>query len=202
MIKNVTAKGVVFDFGGVISASPMASWNQTLYPYAEKVGLSRAAILAGFTKYRRYWDRGVWSFNDVYRHIFFDAGLPPPSDEILAGIWERDAMSWVAHLRLDTLNWMRELKAQGFKLGILSNMSPDFYEKLYVPACRAYRELVEVEVISGLVRLVKPDPLIYAWTARQMNLAPAELLFVDDTAANVEAARAGGWQAEVYPAAK
>ena len=94
---------------------------------------------------------------------------------------------------------MRRLKASGKKLGVLSNMSPDFHERLFVPRASAYRALVDAEVISGLENLYKPERPIYDLAATRMELPPERLLFVDDTPSNVEAARRYGWQSEVYP---
>ena len=93
---------------------------------------------------------------------------------------------------------MRMLKAQGKKLGILSNMSPDFHDRLFVPRAAEYRALADVEVISGLEKLYKPERPIYDLTQRRMGLSPERLLFLDDTPVNVNAARSYGWQAEVY----
>ena len=103
------------------------------------------------------------------------------------------------HIVMVTLELMRRLKAVGKKVGILSNMSPDFHERLFVPRAAAYRALADAEVISGLVKLYKPEKPIYDLTARRMGLPPERLLFVDDTPSNVEAARRYGWQSETYP---
>ena len=67
-----------------------------------------------------------------------------------------------------------------------------------MPRCGAYRALADVEVISGLEKLYKPDPAIYRLCEERMGLPPAKLLFFDDYPENVAAARALGWQAEVY----
>jgi 2-haloacid dehalogenase/putative hydrolase of the HAD superfamily len=48
-------------------------------------------------------------------------------------------------------------------------------------------------VVSGEVGLSKPDPRIFALTAQRAGLTPAELLFVDDSAVNTEAAAACGY---------
>ena len=80
------ADGYVFDFGGVISVSPMPKWDRTLYPYCESVGLDRRFVKDGFQKYRRLWDGDHISFRAMYDRIFADAGLPPPDDEVISGI--------------------------------------------------------------------------------------------------------------------
>lgn len=188
--------GVVFDFGGVISASPLEGW--ALYPFCADRGVDHAAVMAGWRNYRHLWDGGFIAFDEMYRRIFADAGRTL-SEADLETLWEIDAVSWIRDLRPETLELMRVLKSQGKKLGILSNMSPDFHERLFVPRAAAYRSLVDVEVISGLERLYKPERPIYDLTQRRMGIATDRLLFFDDTPKNVDAARAYGWQAEIYP---
>ena len=190
------ADGVVFDFGGVISVSPVEGW--ALYPFCAARGVDRAAVAAGWRNYRHLWDGGFISFDEMYRRVFADAGRSI-SDADIEELWEIDAVGWIRNLRPETLELMRTLKAQGKKLGILSNMSPDFHERLFVPRAAEYRALVDAEVISGLERLFKPERPIYDLTQRRMGLPAERLLFFDDTPKNVDAARAYGWQAEVYP---
>jgi 2-haloacid dehalogenase len=52
--------------------------------------------------------------------------------------------------------------------------------------------------VSGDVRMVKPDAAIYRHHAETFGLKPEATLFFDDNPANVEAARAAGWNAENY----
>lgn len=192
--------GVVFDFGGVISYSPLGDeW--PLYPYCAKLGLDRAGVDAGWQKYRHLWDGGFISFNEMYRRTFADAGLAV-TDAQLEDIWELDAVGWIRDLCPDTLALMRRLKSDGKKLGILSNMSPDFHERLFVPRCAEYRALMDAEVISGLHRLYKPEEPIYRLMERLIGLPPERLLFLDDTEKNVLAARRYGWHAELYRSAR
>ena len=193
------AKGVVFDFGGVISFSPRtADW--PVYGYCESLGVSRAVFDEGWRKYRARWDGGVCTFAEMYEWIFADAGRPPPTPAQLERLWTLDACSWVARLSPHTLALMEDLKASGRKVGILSNMAADFHARLFSDRCAAYRALADAEVISGLVRLVKPERPIYDLAAKRMGLAPRDLLFLDDTAENVAAARRWGWRAQVFSA--
>ena len=48
-------------------------------------------------------------------------------------------------------------------------------------------------VVSGEVGLCKPDPRIFALTAERAGLEPHELLFVDDSSVNTDAAAACGY---------
>ena len=193
--RAASADGVVFDFGGVISVSPMEGWE--LYPFCAARGVDRTTVAAGWKRYRHLWDGGFISFDEMYRRIFADAGVEISAAD-LEELWEIDAVGWIRNLRPETLDLMRMLKAQGKKLGILSNMSPDFHDRLFVPRAADYRALTDVEVISGLEKLYKPERPIYDLTQRRMGLSPERLLFLDDTPVNVNAARSYGWQAEVY----
>ena len=193
--RAASADGVVFDFGGVISVSPMEGWE--LYPFCAARGVDRTTVAAGWKRYRHLWDGGFISFDEMYRRIFADSRVEISAAD-LEELWEIDAVGWIRNLRPETLDLMRMLKAQGKKLGILSNMSPDFYDRLFVPRAADYRALADVEVISGLEKLYKPERPIYDLTQRRMGLSPERLLFLDDTPVNVNAARSYGWQAEVY----
>jgi 2-haloacid dehalogenase len=48
------------------------------------------------------------------------------------------------------------------------------------------------------VRLIKPDPAIYAHHTETFGLTPAATLFFDDSQKNIDAARAAGWKAELF----
>ena len=189
--------GVVFDFGGVMTVSSKDDeW--PVYAYCAKFGVDRAAVDRGWQRYRNLWDGGFISFAELYGRTFADAGVTIGAAQ-LDDLWELDAADWFRTMRTDTLALMRRLKASGKKLGVLSNLSPESYERLFVPRCAEYRALLDAEVISGLELLYKPEEPIYRLMERRMGLPPARLIFLDDTEANVLAARAFGWRAEVYP---
>ena len=57
-------------------------------------------------------------------------------------------------------------------------------------------------VVSGVERLVKPDPAIFRLAAARFGYNPAAMLFIDDNAANVAAARACGWHAHHFAGAE
>ena len=195
--KCADVDGVVFDFGGVMTASPMDD-DWPVYAYCAKFGVDRAAVDRGWQRYRNLWDGGFISFAELYGRTFADAGVAIGAAQ-LDDLWELDAADWFRTMRTDTLALMRRLKASGKKLGVLSNLSPESYERLFVPRCAEYRALLDAEVISGLELLYKPEEPIYRLMERRMGLPPARLIFLDDTEANVLAARAFGWRAEVYP---
>jgi putative hydrolase of the HAD superfamily len=52
--------------------------------------------------------------------------------------------------------------------------------------------------LSCEIRACKPSPEAFAAVEASLGLPPGEILFIDDTAANVEAARARGWDAILF----
>lgn len=193
------AKGVVFDFGGVISLSPLGDGG-ALHAYCASLGLTRESFDDGWRKFRAKWDGGECTFAELYRLTFENAGLPPPTDAQLKELWRLDAEGWVRTISPRTLGLMRDLKAAGKKIGILSNMSEDFHDILFVPRCAEHIALADAKVISGMEHLVKPDRPIYDLMAKRLGLEPRDLLFLDDTESNVSAARRWGWRSLVYRA--
>lgn len=53
-------------------------------------------------------------------------------------------------------------------------------------------------LISGEVGVTKPDPHIFGLCEQRFGLDPEQLVFIDDSPVNVEAARAVGWDAVLF----
>ena len=96
----------------------------------------------------------------------------------------------------DNVAIVGDLIDRGIDVTALTNWAPDTFAEAEVrfPILRRFRGIT----VSGRVKLVKPDPAIYALHAQTFGLAPDATLFFDDNPANVEAARTVGWHAEQY----
>ena len=93
----------------------------------------------------------------------------------------------------DTVALLARLRRAGRPLYFLSNMPAPYAEHL--ERTHGFLRCFESGVVSARVRQIKPEPGIYDTAARWFGAAPADLLFIDDVADNVHAARAAGWQA-------
>jgi HAD superfamily hydrolase (TIGR01509 family) len=88
---------------------------------------------------------------------------------------------------------LRRLKAAGSRVHALSNFA---HEKFALTAeVYPFLRMFDVAVISGHEGVAKPDRRIFELLAGR---APGELLFVDDSPGNIEAARAFGLEAVLY----
>lgn len=178
-------RAVVFDYGMVLSGQPDTSIMAELL---RKSGLPPVQAEALYRKYRRDYDRGSLSGIDYWRRIFADAGLEKSPEEI-AGMTSLDARMWtVFDPRL--LEWQLQLKQNGLKTAILSNIGDAVKESIV--GTFPWIEGFDVLVWSYEHRLLKPEPAIYQLVLRQLNTEPAETLFIDDVEENIDAARALG----------
>lgn len=86
---------------------------------------------------------------------------------------------------------MRKLKAQGTPVLALTN----FGNETLSIARGLFDFLNEFDhmTVSAELRLLKPDPAIYAALERATGYAPQDLFFTDDVPENVAAAAARGW---------
>ncbi len=95
-----------------------------------------------------------------------------------------------------TVDLLRELKAQGYRIYCLSNMPLEHYEIL--KGTLDFWSDFDGVVISSQAGLSKPDPAIYRHLLDEFQLDPATCLFLDDYQGNVDAARKLGIHALLY----
>jgi 2-haloacid dehalogenase len=89
------------------------------------------------------------------------------------------------------------LDARGVPLFAITNFSADFWPPFYDKE-RAFFGRFRDIIVSGEVTLLKPDPAIYYLALDRFGLRPADALFIDDRAINVEAALAVGMEAHLF----
>ena len=95
-----------------------------------------------------------------------------------------------------SLELVERLNAGGVPLYAITNFGADFWAA-FRPTAPVFDRFEDI-VVSGVEKLAKPDPAIFALAARRFGRDPATMLFIDDVAANVAAAREGGWQAHHF----
>ena len=93
------------------------------------------------------------------------------------------------------------LDGEGVPLFAITNFSADFWPPFHDKE-RAFFTRFRDIVVSGEVKLLKPDPAIYFLALDRFGLKPSEALFIDDRAINVEGARAVGMRAHLFTSAE
>lgn len=99
-------------------------------------------------------------------------------------------------LNAPLLEAIQGLRQGGARVVLASNM-PSAQRVLFWDALGLNRFADEI-FCSGDLNVAKPEPLFYSRVAAALEAEPESILFFDDSAANVDAAKACGWQAFLY----
>lgn len=91
---------------------------------------------------------------------------------------------------------LRTLKKEGWRLYGLSNWSAETFPMAQYDY--GFLSLLEDIVISGDVKMIKPEPEIFHYLLKRINLQPGECLFIDDSPANIETAKRLGFQTILF----
>ena len=125
----------------------------------------------------------------------YPASVVGPNAARLTRLWRDHDGRRVVHE--GTLETLRELKARGYKLGIIANTVteteiPDWMCRDGVADC------FKTVILSSKVRLRKPDPTIYQLAARCIGSAPENCAYVgDNPVRDVEGAVNAGFGAMI-----
>lgn len=167
-------KNIVFDLGGVLFARD----KRTLTPdFTDFFGFIRTDPMPEFWI---EYDRGTLCFDEVAEILSRLKGCPREK----CVQYMRQAIDLQQPVKA-TERLVRDLKAAGYKLYVLSNMSREFIDFL---RCVPVYSLFDGEVVSCEEGTVKPERRIYEILLERFALDPAETLFIDDRAANIAAA--------------
>ncbi len=180
--------GFIFDYGGVLAH------HQTL---AEQAHMADIAGLTVEQFEELYWrDRADYDKGAVtgiaYWHAIGLAADKVLTLEQVGKLVELDTVSW---MNFDEPMWhfVRELRASGKRLAILSNMPEDLGEAIKARTPRF--QLFDHVTLSYEIKSIKPEAPIYQDCLAGIGTAPNRTLFFDDKVANVRGAEMLGIQA-------
>lgn len=180
---------VVFDFGNVVGFFSHHKAAEQLAAYGKASAESIQAYLFG-GRLEDDYESGRLStavLTGLVRETFHLTG----TDEQL-----RTAFADMFTPNPDVCSLIPRLKPR-YRLVLLSNTN-ELHARQFVPQFADTLRYFDAVVLSYEVGVRKPDPRVYAICQERAGCAAAECLFIDDLPANVEAARACGWQGLVY----
>lgn len=179
-------KNIIFDFGAVL-----VDWNPR-YVYTPYFGDA---------------DKAEWFIKNICTPEWngtVDKGrsIDDANRELLEKYpeWEKEILMyfdrWVEMVGDETpgmTDLIRELKAKGYRILGLSNWARVTFNQ--VKDGFEFEKLLDGYIISGDVKMLKPDAEIYEELIRRFQIEPSESLFIDDNPANTASAEAIGIRA-------
>ena len=176
-------RNVIFDLGGVV-----LEWNPDAIlekQYADPA--ARLTLKAALFQHPDWvqMDRGTLSEAEVIERLTQRTGI---ASRELAGLME--AVRHSLQPKADTLLLLEELAARQVPLYCLSNMPASTFA--YLRERYDFWSVFRGIVISGEIKMMKPEREIFDHLLQRYGLSPAETVFVDDHAPNIAAARALG----------
>ena len=187
----MAGRGLLLDFGGVMTSSLY----RRMAEFCAESGLPADAIV---TALRTAEVRSVMALAEAGRvpqadlESMLARQLGLPADGLIA----RLVNPAVLPPRAEMAGLVREARAAGIPAGLLSNSWGGGGHDLYAGHDLAAQ--FDVVVISHLVGLRKPEAPIFELAADKLGVPPRDCVFVDDTRANVAAARELGMAAVHY----
>ncbi len=180
-------RGVVFDLGGVL-VRICRSWSEACaragVQYHERVASpeqieARRAV-------RDAYETGRIGCDEFFRRVAATTG-----GLVSSGEFERVHRAWIIGEYEGVRDLIRSLRTAGLATGVLSNTNHAHWSDLR----QGVVNLVDHPHASHLLGVAKPDREIYRAFEEAARLPAPGLVFFDDLPANIEGARAAGWDA-------
>lgn len=95
-----------------------------------------------------------------------------------------------------SLEIVQELAERGVPLFAITNFGAEFWD-MFRPTQPIFDRFQDI-IVSGVEKLVKPDPAIYMLALQRFGLKSGEAIFIDDNHDNVISARENGFVAHHF----
>jgi putative hydrolase of the HAD superfamily len=177
---------VLFDADGVLQDMP-GGWEAGAEPY---LGQRTMEFLYRLYKEELPTLAGQGELLPLLAAALTEFGVTASSEEVYAAIWLR--MVPVE----ESFAIVRGLRRNGYGVHLGTNQERN--RAAHMREVLGYDALFDVCCYSCELGARKPDPAFFAEAARRIGVDPRAILFIDDGAGNVAAARDAGFAAEQW----
>lgn len=194
-------KAVLFDLGGVFTGSPFNAVEE----YGQSIGCAPGQIkeivfgsydVDGDHPWHKF-ERGEISIEQT-REDVMAIGKGSNLDVDIYSVFAAMAGQG-GGFRPDMEAFVKDLKAQGLRIGMITNNVKEFKDGWRSLFSVDVSELFETIIDSSEAGVRKPEPAIYQLALKEMDLEAEHCIFLDDFQANVDAATALGLTGVLVP---
>jgi len=170
---------VVFDFGGVISKKQN---EEIVKKMCRILNIQTTEFESLYTAQRREYDSGIIDAKTYWQRTvkLIDKKV---EQKDLDRLIEYDIQSWL-DINQEMIEYIKSIRGI-VTLGLLSNMTYDTLKELNNVYWKDY---FKAKTLSCKAKVAKPDFRIYNICLKALNAKPYQVLFVDDSEANIDAA--------------
>ncbi|WP_426034345.1 HAD family hydrolase [Cypionkella sp. TWP1-2-1b2] len=179
---------VIFDIGNVLTRWQPEAFYDRVIGEARRRALFDAVDLHGMND---RVDEGA-----LFRETIYDWAERHPEWSAEIRMWY-DRWIELASPRIEgSIALQRALRAKGVPVFALTNFGRSSFEEA-LPKMDFLTDF-DRRYVSGVMGVIKPDPLIYQMVEQDCGIAPDRLLFTDDKAENITAAARRGWRTHQF----
>lgn len=177
-------KAVIFDIGGVIIRTEdstnrrqaekelgLAEWESESIVFNSEMGQKAQSGVVT--------DEALWDWVGQYLNLNNSALA-----DFRRQFWAGDVLD------SELVDYIRKLKGVGYQTAVISNATDNLQNALVNQFKIA--DAFDLIVGSATEKVMKPDPRIFQYTLERLGCQPAEAVFTDDFAHNIQAAQALG----------
>lgn len=176
-------KAIGFDYGGVIAGIPSSEFNRRIL---ELLDVPHEVYRSVYFANNHLLNHDKLSKNDFWAKILNELGRSEKIDNLLNFLESLNTHQ----INSDVLDLAKQLKAKGYKIGILSNNTAEGVEKMREAGLM---EIFDAVAVSTEIGFIKPDPRAFDVLIGQLGILAGELVFIDDTAKSLESSDAVGF---------
>jgi HAD superfamily hydrolase (TIGR01509 family) len=179
-------EALLFDFGGVTTE---IDFGRVVRRWSELAGCDLAPLWKSYVPGETYFkhERGLISDAEFFASLRNEFQIDLTDAQFLDG-WNAIFIGVFPQIEA-------QLKAAAARMPIYAFTNTNraheaFWSVAYADMLSHFRRIF----VSSTIGLRKPDAEAFHYVAREMGVAPARILFFDDSLANIEGARAAGLQ--------
>ena len=182
MISNI--KAIIFDFGGVLLEWDLHQLYRRYFDQPQQIDQFLEEI--NFTAWNLEQDRGR-PFEEAIAML---SNQFPQYEHLIRAYYDHFEETIVGPIP-GMADILRELKQAGYPLYGLSNWSAETYPR--VKHRYDFFKLLDGIILSGEVKLNKPDPAIFHLMLKKIGREANECLLIDDSEVNIKTAKGLGF---------
>lgn len=179
----------IFDFGNVLSLPPHPLHFESM---AKLLDAEIARFESAYFHWRNNYDDDTFDQHKYWSEVAKLLGKKIEAHHSKQ-LFDMDFKMWFREPNAITVNWVKHLKANGYKVGLLSNMPRDHKEHL--DANCSWFPKFDHRTFSGELQIAKPKHDIYMHCLNGLKAKPEQTIFIDDNIDNIKAANTLGLNA-------